>query len=108
VAFVLGGWTGNSWAFDSNKTLVLGFGVVIKFCTHTPTPGFSLLLPDGEQQLVNRAGLGVAFTSYDDDSWKGDTNGDGLSIGTPGSWEGIYTAGPSWFNWGNIYFAAPH
>lgn len=108
VAFVLGGWTGNSWAFDSNKTLALAPGVVIKFCTHTPTPGFSLLMPDGEQQLVNRAGPGVAFTAYDDDSKKGDTNGDGLSLGTPGSWEGIYTTGPSWFNWGNIYFAAPH
>lgn len=108
VAFVLGGWSGNSWAFDSNKTLALGFNVVIKFVTHSPLPGFSVLVPDGEQQLVNRAGPGVAFTAYDDDMLKGDTNGDGLSLGTPGSWNGIYTAGPSWFNWGNIYFAAPH
>jgi hypothetical protein len=108
VAFVLGGWSGNSWAFDNNKTLTLAPFVVIKFNTHNPLPGFSLLIPDGEIQLVNRALPGVAFTSYDDDSLKGDTNGDGLSVGTPGSWDGIYMAGPSWFNWGNIYFAATH
>jgi hypothetical protein len=45
---------------------------------------------------------------YRDDSRKSGTNGDGLSLGTPGYWDGIYTAGPSWFNWGNIYFASSH
>jgi hypothetical protein len=110
VAFVFGGLSGNqnSWAMDANKILVLGDNVVIKFGTHTPTPGFSLLIPTGDFQLQNHDGSGVAFTSYNDDSRKGDTNGDGPSSGTPGYWDGIYTTGPTWFNWSNIYFASPH
>jgi hypothetical protein len=108
VAYVLGGWSGNSWAMDIGKILVLGDNVVIKFATHTPTPGFSLLLPSGDLQLQNHAGPGVAFTSYNDDSRKGDTNGDGPSSGSPGYWDGIYTTGPVWFTWGNIYFATAH
>jgi hypothetical protein len=63
-------------------------------------------MPDGDFQLQNHDGTGVAFTSYDDDSKKGDTNGDGPSVGTSGYWDGICTTGISWFNWGNIYFAA--
>jgi hypothetical protein len=106
VAFVLGGWSGNSWAMDIGKVLVLGNNVVLKFATHTPTPGFSLLLPGGEIQLQNHSGPGVVFTSFNDDSEKGDTNGDGPSAGTPGYWEGIFTSGPTWFTWGNIHYAA--
>jgi hypothetical protein len=95
VAFVLGGWSGNSWSMDGGlgKKLVLGDNVVIKFARYT-TPGFSLLMPDGDTQLQNFAGTGVAFTAYTDDSLKGDTNGDGVSVGTPGYWEGIFTSGP--------------
>lgn len=106
VAFVLGGWTSNSWAMDGGlgKKLVLGDNVVIKFARYT-TPGFSLLMPDGSTQLQNYNGPGVAFTAYTDDSLKGDTNGDGPSTGAAGYWEGIYTAGPTWFTWSNIYFA---
>jgi hypothetical protein len=109
VAFVLGGWSSNSWAMDGGqgKKLVLGDNVVIKFARYT-TPGFSLLIPDGEIQIQNYNGNGVAFTAYTDDSLKGDTNGDGPSTGTTGYWEGIYTSGPSWFSWANIHFAAPH
>jgi PKD repeat protein len=106
VAYVLGGWSGNSWAMDVGKVLVLGDNVVLKFATHIPTPGFSLLLPDGEIQLQNHGGPGVVFTSYNDDSEKGDTNGDGPSTGSAGYWEGIFTAGPTWFDWGNIHYAA--
>ena len=110
VAFVFGGLSGsqNSWAMHTGKILILGDNVVIKFGTHTPTPGFSLLIPDGDFQLQNHGGSGVAFTAYTDDSRKGDTNGDGPSSGTAGYWERIYTAGPIWFTWGNIYFASPH
>lgn len=74
---------------------------------HT-TLGFSLLMPDGESQLQNFNGTGVAFTAYTDDSLKGDTNGDGASAGTAGYWEGIFTSGPVWYSWANIHFASPH
>lgn len=106
VAFVFGGWTGNSWSMDAQKILVLGDNVVLKFATHTPTPGFSILLPSGDFQLQNHSGPGVAFTSYNDDSRKGDTNGDGASVGTDGYWEGISTIGITWYSWANIFYAA--
>ncbi|MCW3127168.1 MAG: hypothetical protein JWO03_2826 [Bacteroidetes bacterium] len=106
VAYVLGGWSGNSWAMATGKVLTLGNNVVVKFNTHTPTPGFSLLMPDGSVQLQNYNGTGVAFTAFSDDSRKGDTNGDGLSAGSAGYWEGIFTNGPTWYSWSNIYFAA--
>lgn len=108
VAFVLGGWTGNSWTFDSQKILALGDDVVIKFARYT-TPGFSILMPNGDSQLQNYDGTGVAFTAYTDDSRKGDTNGDGaVTVGTAGYWEGIATTGITWYSWPNIYFAAHH
>jgi hypothetical protein len=109
VAFVLGGWSGNSWSMDGGlgKILVLGDNVVIKFARYT-TPGFALYLPDGDMQLQNFDGTGVAFTAYTDDSRKGDTNGDGPSVGTAGYWEGIETSGPIWYSWPNIYFASQH
>ncbi|MEP7163861.1 MAG: hypothetical protein ABI741_04155 [Ferruginibacter sp.] len=107
VAYVLGGWSGNSWVMDANqgKILVLGNDVVLKFARYT-NPGFLLLIPDGTIQLQNYNGSGVAFTAYTDDSLKGDTNGDGISTGTPGYWEGLGTTGITWYNWGNIHFAA--
>lgn len=111
VAFVLGGFTGNSWYMEPNlgKKLVLGDNVVIKFArSPNITPGFSLYLPDGDIQLQNHDGTEVAFTAYMDDSLKGDTNGDGPSVGTDGYWEGIETSGPIWFSWPNIYFASSH
>ncbi len=107
VAFVLGGWTGNMWYMDPGlgKKLVLGDNVVIKFAAYT-IPGFALYLPDGDMQLQNFDGPGVVFTSYTDDDYKGDTNGDGPSSGTPGYWEGIETTGPIWYSWPNILYAA--
>jgi PKD repeat protein len=105
VPYVLGGWSSNSWAMDAGKILILGDSVVIKFARYT-TPGFSLLIPDGNAQIQNFDGPGVVFTSYNDDSHGGDTNGDGASTGTVNYWEGIYMAGPLWFTWPNILFAA--
>jgi PKD repeat protein len=106
VAYVFGGWNSNSWYIPTSNMLTLGDNVVVKFNTHNPTPGFSLYIPSGTSQLVNFDGPGVAFTSYDDDSMKGDTNGDGFSTGTAGSWDGIETSGPNWYTWSNIYYAA--
>ena len=78
VAYVFGGFAGNSWAMDAGKKLVLGDNVVIKFAKYT-TPGFSILMSDGTTQLQNYNVTGVAFTAYSDDSFKEDTNSDGPS-----------------------------
>ena len=92
-------------SFDPNKILILGDSVVLKFARYT-TPGFSLFIPQGTSQIQNYNGLGVVFTAYTDDSYLGDSNGDGPSSGTPGYWEGIQTTGPIWYHWPNIFFAA--
>jgi len=105
VPYVLGGWSGNSWSFDPGKILILGDSVVLKFARYT-NPGFSLFVPQGTSQIQNFNGPGVVFTSYNDDSYLGDSNGDGPSTGTPGFWEGIQTTGPVWYQWPNIYYAA--
>ncbi|MDP4220857.1 MAG: hypothetical protein Q8916_02530 [Bacteroidota bacterium] len=106
VAYVLGGWSGNSWYMPTNVTRTLGDNVVLKFHKGPSTTGFSLYIPSGVSQLVNYNGTGVEFTSYEDDSRKGDTNGDGASTGMNGSWEGIETSGPNWYPWTNIHYAA--
>ncbi len=105
VAYVFGHNSGNSWAMTTGKILTLGDDVVLKFETKNPV-GFSVLMPDGEGQLQNNNGVGVAFTAFADDDYKGDTNGDGPSTGLSGSWEGISTPGITWVNWSNIYYAA--
>jgi PKD repeat protein len=105
VAYVFGGWSGNSWYMPTAIKRILGDNVVLKFHAGAST-GFSFYIPAGLIQLQNYNGPGVEFTSYEDDSRKGDTNGDGPSTGTSGSWEGIETSGPSWYTWPNIHFAA--
>jgi hypothetical protein len=104
VPYVLGGWSSNSWSFDPNKILILGDNVVLKFARYTD-PGFSLFIPNGTIQIQNYDGPGVVFTSYTDDSYLGDSNGNGPSSGTAGYWEGIQTTGPFWYHWSNMYFS---
>ncbi len=105
VPYVLGGWSSNSWVFGSTRILVLGDSVVIKFARYT-TPGFTLSIPSGTVQIQNYNGPGVVFTTYTDDSYLGDSNGDGPSSGSFGYWEGIQTTGPIWYSWTNMFFAA--
>lgn len=104
VPYVFGGNLGNSWAMTSGRTLVLGNDVALKFQTYNPLPGFAILMPDGDIQLQNHGGSGVEFTAYNDDTSKGDTNGDGPSTSTNGYWGGISTVGITWYTWSNIYF----
>ena len=58
--------------------------------------------------LVNHDGGGVIFSSYKDDTLKGDTNGDGdITLPGAGDWEGIYSDDLGvYYNWTNILYAA--
>lgn len=83
VAFVL---TSSSTQIGIGKTLTLGDNVVLKFVQDA-----ELTVLSGETSLINNDGTGVFFTSYKDDDYKGDTNGDGLDS-TPeiADWTGIF------------------
>jgi hypothetical protein len=86
---------------EENITLTLADSVVIKF-----TDGSGLVIDYGGA-IQNYNGSSVWFTSYHDDTRKGDTNGDGASS-TPadGDWDGIYSndAG-DYAGWSNIAYA---
>jgi len=83
--------------------LTLASGVVLKF------DGGSILYQGNN--LINWDANGVWFTSYKDDEYGGDTNGDGSSVGTEGDWEGIYNEGEQpgvWEVWDNILYDDIH
>ncbi|HDR67742.1 MAG TPA: hypothetical protein ENN61_01700 [Bacteroidaceae bacterium] len=99
VAFVI---DDNDWWINTGASLRLQNNVVLKF-----KPGSALLLSEGPSTLINHDGAGVFFTSYKDDSKKGDTNGDGNAT-TPhqGDWYGIYDDNASvMLAWPNILFS---
>ena len=91
----------NDLYISSGASLTLADNVVIKF-----RPQSVLLFSEGPSQLINHDGSGVYFTSYKDDSKKGDTNGDGnASSPANGDWGGIYDDGSSvYMTWSNILF----
>lgn len=101
VAFVI---DDVDWWITSSASLTLANDVVLKF-----EPGATLSLADGAV-LVNHNGSGVVFTSYKDDSYKGDSNGDGyVTSATDNDWTGIYddsmsTPHPYFFTWTNIHY----
>ena len=101
VAIVMCEW--DMW-LNSGATLTLGDNVVLKFLNN-----LYLSLEDGPSAIINGQGTGVAYTSFKDDSRKGDTNGDGdATTAGEGDWFGLYDdpAGMSdaYLTWTNIYF----
>lgn len=98
VAFVM--WT---MVLYDGFQLELGDNVVLKFITESTKLG----LTNSSGQLINYNGNGVYFTSFADDSLKGDSNGDGgLTSPDDFKWEGVYDeTTDSFLNWSNILYA---
>ncbi|MCP4489350.1 MAG: hypothetical protein GY820_18875, partial [Gammaproteobacteria bacterium] len=71
----------------ANSTVTLKPGVIVKFKSNTQMTVNGTLLAEGA------AGNPVVFTAFSDDSYGGDTNGDGPSTGVPGYWKYIYFSG---------------
>lgn len=83
-----------------NYTLTLGNNVTLKFFTN------AWLNLQNPTVLINGQGAGVYFTSFKDDSKKGDTNGDGDATNPPPAteWLGVYN-GTSFYTWSNILYS---
>ena len=94
----------NQFSVTTAGTLTLEPNVVLKFKN-----GSELWLDAATASMPGYSGSGVAFTSYKDDSRKGDTNGDG-SATSPGNsdWGGIYDndgiGTDDYYTWGNIHY----
>jgi hypothetical protein len=96
VAFVI---SSGFFSIDTGITLSLADNVVLKF-----TNGSRLMIEDGDRGLINHDGGGVHFTSFRDDSLKGDSNGDGdVTSPAEGDWQGVYYSG-DYYSWPNIHF----
>jgi len=78
----------NDLMVATGATLTLPAGVIIK-----ASPGAGLIV-DGTLVLQSTPADPIIFTSYRDDSYGGDMNGGGASVGTRGDWEGIVIRSP--------------
>lgn len=64
-------------------TLTLKAGVVVKLAANTS------ITTAGTLRILGTAAQPVAVTSFDDDDWGGDTNGDGPLVGAPAYYRGL-------------------
>jgi len=74
------------WSFmsvSSGARLTLEKGVVLK-CDND-----NRITVNGALDVLGTPHEPVVFTTIDDDEYAGDTNGDGPSVGTPGTWAGL-------------------
>ncbi len=93
----------NDWWINSGAVLNLANNIVLKFRS-----GSAMVLHDGTSNIPNYNGSGVVFTSYKDDNYGGDTNGDGMSTSpVNGDWDGIYDdLGSKYVSWTNVYYSS--
>jgi hypothetical protein len=93
----------NQFIIKTDNSLTLANDVVLKFKS-----GSVLQLDDGLSSISNYNGTSVYFTSYKDDSKKGDTNGDGSTTSPANNdWTGIYNNSTSDYEaWPNILYDA--
>ncbi|MEK7079030.1 MAG: right-handed parallel beta-helix repeat-containing protein, partial [Patescibacteria group bacterium] len=74
---------------NAGVTLTIKSGVIVKFASGR------MMTVNGTLTAVGTSGSPVVFTAFTDDSYGGDSNGNGLSSGTPGYWGRIYFANTS-------------
>src|SRR3989304_1931536 len=76
--------SGSDITVNAGVTLTINPGVIVKFGANRGMTVRGTLTAGGT------AGSPVVFTAYADDSYGGDSNNNGPSSGTPGSWNRLY------------------
>jgi hypothetical protein len=87
----------------NDATLTIPAGVIIKFKEDSSYYGFLQVTSTGTLDVNGEAGNEVVFTSFSDDSYGGDTNGDGTATApAPGDWYMLRVSGTGTFDHARI------